>query len=140
MPHEYPEFDASTFFQKLAESPKGDLLIGTDAVDIFQFNPGDTTSSRIDHIVDYAIGEDRILGWSTHNPVAHLGELADAESGELEALVHQHDLVANDAASFIVNERAYLLMNDSQPGFDWDKDTVVEITGFSGDINQLAIG
>jgi len=140
MPHEYPEFDAPTFFQKLAESPKGDLLIGTDAVDIFQFNPGDSTSSRIDHIVDYAIGVDRILGWSAHNSVIHLGELADAESGELAALVHQHDLVANDAASFIVNERAYLLMNDSQPGFDWDTDTVVEITGFIGDINQLVIG
>ena len=115
-------------------------MIGTDAVDIFQFNPGDSTPSRIDHIVDYAIGVDRILGWSAHNSVAHLGELADAESGELEALLHQNDFVANDAASFIVNERAYLLMNDSQPGFDWDKDTVVEITGFIGDINKLAIG
>ena len=80
------------------------------------------------------------MGWSTHNSVIHLGELAGAESGELSALVSQHDLVANDAASFIVNERTYLLMNDNQPGFDWDKDTVVEITGFSGDINQLAIG
>ena len=83
---------------------------------------------------------DRILGWSTHDSVTHLGELADAESGELEALLHQHDLVANDAVSFTVNERVYLLMNDSQPGFDWDTDTVVELTGFSGDINQLVIG
>ena len=140
LPHEYPDFDSHTFFQPLAESPKGDLLIGTDAVDVFEFNPGDSTSSRIDHIVDYAIGVDRILGWSTCNPVAHLGELADAEPGELAALVHQHEFVANGAASFIVNERTYLLMNDSHPGFDWENDTVVEITGFSGDINQLAIG
>ena len=140
LPHEYPDFDSHTFFQPLAESPKGDLLIGTDAADVFEFNPGDSTSSRIDHVVDYAIGVDRILGWSTHNPVAHLGELADAEPGELAALVHQHEFVANDAASFIANERTYLLMNDSHPGFDWENDTVVEITGFSGDINQLAIG
>ena len=62
------------------------------------------------------------------------------QPGELAALVHQHEFVANGAASFIVNERTYLLMNDSHPGFDWENDTVVEITGFSGDINQLAIG
>ncbi len=140
LPHEYPDFTAQTFLQPLTESPKGDLLIGTDAVDIFEFKPGDSTSLHIDHIIDYTIGLDRILGWSTDSSVDYLGELQDIRRETLTAPINQNALAANDAASFTVNERTYLLMNDSQPGFDWDKDTLIEITGFSGDINQLSIG
>ena len=140
LPHEYPDFSEKSFSQTLSESPKGDLLIGTDSVNIFEFNPGDSTSLHIDHIIDYTIGVDRILGWSTHNPVAYLGEFAGAQPGKLAEQILQYDFAANDAASLIINERAYLLMNNSQPGFDWNNDTVVEITGFIGDINQLSIG
>ena len=140
MPNEYPDFSEESFILPLNESQKGDLLIGTDAVDIFEFMPGDSTSSRIDHIIGYTIGDDRILGWSTHNSVEYLGELQDAQPETLRALVNQNEFNPNDVASFAVNDRTYLLMNDSEPGFDWDKDTLIDITGFSGDITQLSIG
>ena len=65
---------------------------------------------------------------------------SDGRSLDLIYLSNPNEFNLNDAASFRVNERTYLLMNDSQPGFDWDKDTLIDITGFSGDINQLSIG
>ena len=95
---------------------------------------------HVDHIVDYTIGEDRIVGWSTHGSVDYLGELRDGQPETLAVHVDENNFAANEAVSFMVDERTYLLMNDSRSGFDWDKDTVIEISGFSGDINQLSIG
>ena len=125
-----------------------DILTGGAGGDTFVFGVGDSFGledsllSGFDHITDLEIGVDSIVGWAA-TAVANAGEAASLNAGDISEVLFGNNFLANGAAAFVVGatggDRTFLALNDSQDGFQADKDLLVEITGFSGNLSKLAI-
>jgi serralysin len=55
------------------------------------------------------------------------------------ALLTTSNFVANGAATFTVGSSRFVALNNGIAGFQAASDAVIDITGFSGNINNLAI-
>lgn len=60
------------------------------------------------------------------------------ESG-IAAVLTGASFVANRGATFSFGSRSFLAINDSTAGFSAATDALIEITGFSGSLTNLAI-
>ena len=94
-----------------------------------------------DRITDLAIGTDRIDGPSTVTAVAlkELGTVSTLDQAGIAALLTTANFVANGAATFGFGSRTFLALNNSVAGFSSTTDAVVDITGFTGLLTNLAI-
>ena len=119
-----------------------DLLTGGAGADTFVFGYGDSLLSGFDQITDLAIGVDAIDGWAA-SAVKGVGRATSLNANELGKLLFGNNFLANGAAAFVVGstggDRTFLALNDAQVGFQAGKDLLVEITGFSGNLSNLAI-
>ncbi len=119
-----------------------DLLTGGAGADIFVFGYGDSLLSGFDQITDLAIGVDAIDGWAA-TAVKGVGRATSLNANDLGRLLFGNNFLANGAAAFVVGstggDRTFLALNDAQVGFQAGKDLLVEITGFSGNLSNLAI-
>ena len=61
----------------------------------------------------------------------------------IENLLSSKNLVKNGASTFTFNGgdklRTFLAINDATPGFTASRDSVIEITGYTGNLSTLAI-
>ena len=119
-----------------------DILTGGAGADTFVFGYGDSLLSGFDQITDLAIGVDAIDGWAA-TAVQGVGRATSLNANDLGKLLFGNNFLANGAAAFVVGstggDRTFLALNDSQVGFQAGKDLLVEITGFSGNLSNLAI-
>ena len=119
-----------------------DILTGGAGADTFVFGLGDSLLSGFDQITDLEIGVDSIDGWAA-TAVANAGRAASLNAGDISKVLFGNNFLANGAAAFVVGatggDRTFLALNDSQVGFQAGKDLLVEITGFSGNLSNLAI-
>jgi Ca2+-binding RTX toxin-like protein len=110
-----------------------DSLLGTAA------NPG------YDRITDFAIGTDRIDGPSavTTANLAELGTVSTLDQAGISAVLSTTSFLANRAATFSFldgsNTRTFLALNNGTAGFSSTTDAIIEITGFSGALENLAV-
>ena len=119
-----------------------DILTGGTGADTFVFGYGDSLLSGFDQITDLAIGVDSIDGWAAAS-VKSAGRATSLNANDLGKVLFGNTFLANGAAAFVVGstggDRTFLALNDSQLGFQAGKDLIVEITGYTGSLSNLAI-
>jgi hypothetical protein len=128
-----------------------DVLTGAGGTDTFVYTTlansllGTPTNYTFDRITDFAIGQDRIDGPKTvsTSQVQELGTVATLDQAGLQAILTTTRFTANGAATFTYNDngtlRTFVALNNNVAGFDVTKDAVIEITGASGLLTNLAI-
>ena len=119
-----------------------DLLTGGIGEDVFRFTSlSDSLLSGFDRITDLKIGVDRIDGPTAVKAanIAKLGAVASLTQVDISAVLTSSKFGASRAATFSVGSQTFLALNDGTVGFQSSSDAVIEITGFTGNLNNLSI-
>ena len=120
-----------------------DILTGGAGNDVFVIGRGDSLLSGFDRMTDLVIGSDRIDGFTAQNSVRQLGGVQSLAAEDIGQVLNNQMFGADRAATFTLgtgsSSRTFLALNDNQSGFQANSDSIVEITGFSGNLNNLAI-
>jgi serralysin len=120
-----------------------DILTGVAGNDTFVVGRGDSLLSGFDQITDLVIGTDAIDGVVATNAVRQLGTIRSLTTGDIGQVLSNQTFGANSAATFSLgssgSSRTFLALNDGQIGFQSNSDTIIEITGYSGNLNNLAV-
>ncbi|MBI4785145.1 MAG: VCBS repeat-containing protein [Oscillatoriophycideae cyanobacterium NC_groundwater_1537_Pr4_S-0.65um_50_18] len=119
----------------------GDLLTGDNGSDTFRFALSDSLLANFDRITDLQIGTDIIDGPTTVSAanVAELGAVTSLTQAGLSGVLTGGSFGANQAATFSFGDRTFLALNNGSAGFQAASDGVIEITGYSGSLVNLAI-
>lgn len=125
----------------------GDILTGGLGADTFQYRVyyADSRLANYDVIRDLEIGIDAIDG-----PIAiaapqikKLGRVTALTETAIQQVLTATNFVANGASTFRFNDglrdRTFLGLNDGRAGFSASTDSIIEITGFTGSLNNLRI-
>lgn len=120
-----------------------DRLTGGNGNDTFTFGKGDSRLSAMDWITDLQIGSDVIDAFVRAGSVQTLGTVNSLTGADLGQVLNAQTFRADSAASFTVGTgsttRTFLAFNDNRVGFQSDYDSLVEITGYSGQLSQLQV-
>jgi hypothetical protein len=122
-----------------------DRLTGGVGTDTFRLSLTDSLLANYDTITDFAIGTDRLDGPTaiTAANVAELGSVNALTQTGIAALLTNTAFSANRAASFTWQDgatlRTFLALNNGTAGFSSTTDAIIEITGYTGALTDLAI-
>jgi serralysin len=123
-----------------------DRLTGGAGRDTFRYtNLSESRLAAYDRITDFAIGTDRLDAPRavTAANVRQLGRVSALTQNGISAVLTRATFQANRAATFTLGTgartRTFLALNDGIAGFDGTRDGLIEITGFSGNLTNLAI-
>ena len=123
-----------------------DILNGGGGADIFRYSTlGNSRLAEYDRINDFAVGIDVIDGANAvvSTNIRKLGAVASLSENEIQKVLSSGDFVSNGAAIFTFKSggstQTYLALNDSTAGFSERDDAIIEITGYSGNINDLSV-
>jgi uncharacterized protein YjiK len=119
-----------------------DLLTGGKGEDTFRYTSfSDSLLTGFDRITDFQIGTDRLDGPTAvrANNVAKLGVVGSLTQADISAVLTNSSFGANRAATFRFGSQTFLALNDGIAGFQSSSDSIIEITGFSGSLNNLSI-
>ncbi|MFN6340172.1 MAG: choice-of-anchor L domain-containing protein [Cyanobacteriota bacterium] len=139
-----------------------DTLVGGTGADVLTGGTGgagDTTAdtfklgalnesllASFDRITDLVIGTDKIDGptsVSAANLKEGLGAVTDLTQSAIQAVLTSTSFAKSGAATFTFGggtaTRTFLALNDSTAGFSATSDAIVEITGYSGLLSNLAV-
>ena len=120
-----------------------EILTGGDGADTFKFKQrqNSTLDNGFDHITDLEIGVDVIDGPKVRSAaqVVQLGAVASLDQAGIGAMLTDTTFMANHAATFSFESRTFLALNDDMAGFSSIRDGLIEITGFKGNLAELAI-
>ena len=133
-----------------------DRITGLAGADTFRLSsPSDallpaSATTPIDRITDFATGLDRFDApvarslATAVNPTG-FGAVTDLSAAAIAAVLTPASFPAltttslGGAATFSFGARTFLAINDGVAGFSAATDSILEITGFSGNLNQLKI-
>ena len=119
-----------------------DVLTGLGGNDLFRLSQlSDSLLGQHDRITDLQITTDRIDGPSVVGlgRVRQIGAVSSLNEVALQQVLTASAFAASGAAVFGFGSRTFLALNDSTAGFNSTRDAVIEITGYIGNLNQLAI-
>jgi serralysin len=121
-----------------------DVLTGGPGVNTFvyeQFSDSLRPRRSRDWIRDLKIGTDVIDGPNAvaANQLVQAGDAAAMSQRAIAAVLTTGSFVANGAATFTSAGRTYLALNNSTAGFQSASDSIIDITGYSGNLANLAI-
>ena len=123
-----------------------DVLTGLGGADTFQYTAlTDSLLTGFDRITDFAIGTDRLDGPTavTAANTKELGTVATFNQASISAVLTTAVFGANQAATFTygsgIGTRTFLALNNATAGFSSTTDSIIEITGYSGLLTNLAI-
>jgi Ca2+-binding RTX toxin-like protein len=119
----------------------GDRLVGGNGADTYRFALADSPLASYDQIIGLHIGTDRIDGPAAVSAalLAQLASVGALTEDGIGAVLTDAAFAANAAATFGFGERTFLALNDGLAGFQEAFDAVIEITGYSGSLSDLAI-
>jgi serralysin len=137
-------------------SAGSDTLTGGLSGDTFRFAAGDalitgTSSPSFERITDLNIGTSAIINDSMDGPnavaaanVQQLGDMgASLTSDSITALLTTDNFLDNGASTFTFGSgaelRTFIALNDGTAGYDASTDNIIEITGYTGTLTDLAI-
>jgi serralysin len=127
-----------------------DLLTGGAGTDTFRFALADSllgtpATPGYDRINDLVIGTDRIDGpnaVSTNN-LRELGPVTELSETGIAAVLTTTDFRANRAATFTfvdgTTTRTFLALNNGTAGYQSATDSIIDITGLTGSLQNLAV-
>ncbi|MEH2067655.1 MAG: Ig-like domain-containing protein [Nostoc sp.] len=119
-----------------------DVLTGSNGADTFGYTSfADSLLSGFDRIADLKIGTDFIDGPNAVSAanLRELGAVSALTQAGISTVLTNSSFAANRAVTFSFGSRTFLVLNNSTAGFQSANDAVIEITGFSGSLNNLAI-
>jgi Ca2+-binding RTX toxin-like protein len=119
-----------------------DTLSGGNGIDTFNFNSlDDSLLNSLDRISDLEIGTDKInaLNSVSKSEVANLGAVTTLDEAGIQAILTTDSFLADLAATFTFEERTFIAINNSTAGYVATDDELLEITGFTGSLDDLAI-
>ncbi|BAY62611.1 hypothetical protein NIES22_26850 [Calothrix brevissima NIES-22] len=123
-----------------------DVLTGGKGADTFRYVAlSDSLLSNYDKITDFNINTDSIDGIKAVNKrsVFHGGTVKSLSVDDIKAVLTNNAFVANGAATFTLGsgatQQTFVALNNGVAGFSADTDAIIEITGFTGKLNNLAI-
>ena len=131
-----------------------DRLSGGEGIDTFRYTAlgqsllNDPINSQLmgyDQIIDFQIGSDTIDGpvAVTAANVRELGSVSSLDASGIAAVLTTTTFLESRAASFSVGtdaaKRTFVALNNGQAGYQANLDTLIEITGYSGTLTDLAI-
>lgn len=132
--------------QILVSGNQGDLLAGGAGVDTFVLRDASVSNlANMDRIGDFNIGEDILVShtYVAAGSFADAGALAGLDANTIAQALTAETFQSNAGAYFTVGEgeqtRTFVALNDGTAGFDASADTLVEITGFTGDLASLSV-
>jgi hypothetical protein len=123
-----------------------DRLTGGAGADTFVLKSlKDSFLSRFDRITDLTSGVDQIDAPAiAARQVVQRGKVRQLSAAKIAAVLTPQTFVANSVATFTVGsgqrQRTFLALNNGTAGFSAKTDAVVDITGYSGSLANLAIG
>ena len=128
-----------------------DIVTGGAGSDTFSYAVGDalisgTTSLSFERIPDFTIGTDSLDGANTVSAsnLRKLGSVGTSlTSTTIASLLTPTNFTANGASAFTFGAgsglRTFLALNDANAGFQTSTDNIIEITRYTGVLNNLAI-
>lgn len=119
-----------------------DTLTGGTGVDTFNYGSyTDSLLANYDVIKDLEIGIDVIDGPKavTASQLKELGKVTALTETAIKQVLTTTNFSAYGAATFSFGDRTFLGINDSKAGFSASTDSIIEITGFTGSLTNLAI-
>ncbi len=119
-----------------------DVLTGGNGVDTFRYRAlSDSLLSGFDRIMNFQIGTDFLDGPNAVSAanLRKLGAVNALDATAVGNLLSATNFVANGASTFSFGTRRFVALNDNIAGFSSTTDALIEITGFSGNVNNLAI-
>ncbi|MEL6383696.1 MAG: peptidylprolyl isomerase [Cyanobacteria bacterium J06626_18] len=125
----------------------GDTLTGGSGSDTFRYLIfrqsllADGAPNTFDRITDLEIGIDQITSPTAviAADVVQAGNAATLDEAGIQAVLSGDTMVVDTAATFTFDSRTFLVLNDGVTGYQQASDALIEITGFSGDLANLAI-
>jgi Ca2+-binding RTX toxin-like protein len=124
----------------------GDIFTGGSEADTLVFTAGsESLLDNFDQITDLVIGTDVIDGFNvvTAANITKVGAVSALTQAGIATKLTNSTFGANGAAIFTLgtpaNTRTFLALNNLNAGFSSSSDAIIEITGYSGDLNSLAI-
>jgi hypothetical protein len=105
----------------------------------------DSLLAGFDKVSNFAIGTDTIDGPNAlaNTAVAQLGAVNSLSATDIAAVLNTTDFKADEAATFTFNDsgttRTFVAINDNAAGFVATDDSIIEITGYTGTLADLAI-
>jgi hypothetical protein len=124
-----------------------DVLTGLGGIDTFKYTAlTSSTLASFDRITDFSIGTD-ILDGPTAVAAANinkLGAVSALNSTSISSLLTSTSFLANRAASFSYADpsgvsRSFIALNNGTAGYQSSTDAIIEITGYTGSLNDLQI-
>ena len=131
----------------LTASGSKDLITGLGGIDTFKFTSLTTsTLASFDRITDFNIGTD-IFDGPTAVAAANinkLGAVSALNATSIYSLLTSTSFLANRAASFSYADpsgvsRSFIALNNGTAGYQSSTDAIIEITGYTGSLNDLQI-
>jgi Ca2+-binding RTX toxin-like protein len=123
-----------------------DVLTGSDGIDTFRLALlTDSLLSGYDVITDFQIGTDVIDGPTAvaSANLAKLGSVASLTETGIAAVLTASTFLASRAATFTfgsgTSTRTFLALNNATAGFAASSDSIIEITGYTGSLSNLAV-
>jgi Ca2+-binding RTX toxin-like protein len=125
-----------------------DWLSGGTGADVFRFTLTDSLLASMDRVTDFAIGSDSFdltdpyaITSALLRKLAAVSALSEAAIG---AVLTPISFDRKGAATFTYLDptaglRSFLAVNDGKAGFQALSDSVIEITGYTGNLNLLAV-
>lgn len=124
----------------------GDLLTGGSGSDTFQYQAlSESLLANYDKINDLAIGIDAIdsIKAISSAQVRKLGYVSALTETAIQQVLTTTGFVSNGASTFKYRDglldRTFLGINDIKAGFSSSTDSIIEITGYTGNLNNLSI-
>ena len=119
----------------------GDILTGGAGADRFKFSLKESTLNNRDRITDLRIGTDKLDG---PNAVAaakvdQLGAVSVLNEPSIQAVLTMGVFEANTAATFTFGNSTFLSLNDAVAGYSAATDSLIDITGYRGNLSNLAL-
>ena len=137
--------------------PRVDTLIGNGGGDTFQIRErdaligGTADAPLFETIENFNIGVDNLTGRYTVNPAKGVmstnwqrmqilsTSLQRLTTNDIGNLLNATNFKAQGASAFTYGSRTFIALNNDTAGFQSSSDDIVEITGYSGDLRDLAI-
>lgn len=130
--------------QFLLSGAQADILKGGGGVDTFVVrDAGDSNLANLDRIIDFEIGQDHLVSHTlvTAGNFYNAADLTDLEAATIANALTAETFGSHGGAYFTTEggARTFVALNDGTAGFDASSDTIIEITGYTGDIGSLTV-